>query len=78
MEKQNIIARLRQNVAALRAKGVTHAACSVHAHGDDRPDSDIDILVEIAPNARAGLFRYTGIVVTSKRCFQRAFTLGGR
>lgn len=31
------------------------------ARGDDRPDSDIDILVEIAPDAPIGLFEYVAI-----------------
>lgn len=42
MEKQGIIARLRENKAALKARGVVHAAsfmprCSVRARGDARP-----------------------------------------
>ena len=63
MEKQDILAKLRENEATLKRLGVSHAALfgSV-ARGDDRPDSDIDILVEIAPEARIGLFQYTGIV----------------
>ena len=63
MEKQDILAKLRENEATLKRLGVSHAALfgSV-ARGDDRPDSDIDILVEIAPDARIGLFQYTGIV----------------
>ena len=63
MEKQDILAKLRENEATLKRLGVSHAALfgSV-ARGDDRPDSDIDIMVEIAPDARIGLFQYTGIV----------------
>ncbi|XIA66505.1 nucleotidyltransferase family protein [Bradyrhizobium sp. TZ2] len=36
--------------------------CSARARGDARPDSDIDILVEIAPEIRMDVFRYVGIV----------------
>jgi len=32
------------------------------ARGEDRPDSDIDIMIEIAPDSRMDLFRYVGIV----------------
>jgi len=35
--------------------------CSVRARGDNRPDSDIDILIEIDPSARIGVWEYAGI-----------------
>jgi len=49
--------------AGNHAQGVAHAALfgSV-ARGEDRPDSDIDIMIEIAPDSRMDLFRYVGIV----------------
>ena len=63
MNGQEILARLRENETALRARGVSHAALlGPRARGDNRPDSDIDIMVEIAPDARIGLFQYVGIV----------------
>jgi predicted nucleotidyltransferase len=63
MKRDEIIKKLKACEADLRAQGVAHAALfgSV-ARGDDRPDSDIDIMVEIAPEARIGLFQYAGIV----------------
>jgi predicted nucleotidyltransferase len=52
MDKQQILDRLRENGHALRARGVTHAALfGSRARGDDRPDSDIDILIDLAPEA---------------------------
>ena len=63
MEKQDILARLRENEAALKAQGVCHAALfGSRARGDGKQGSDIDILVEIAPEAQMDLFRYVGIV----------------
>ena len=63
MEKQDILARLREHEAALKAQGVSHAALfGSRARGDARPDSDIDILVEIAPDVRMDVFKYVGIV----------------
>jgi uncharacterized protein len=63
MDRQEILDRLKENERALRERGVTHAALfgSV-ARGEQRLDSDIDIMVEIAPDAPVGLFEYVGIV----------------
>jgi predicted nucleotidyltransferase len=46
---------LRRREGWLRAMGVVHAAVfgSV-ARGDDRPSSDVDVLVELAPQAPVG------------------------
>ena len=61
-DQQEIIDRLRQNEAALRARGVSHAALfGSRARGDNRPDSDIDILVEFDPDARVTIFDYVAI-----------------
>jgi predicted nucleotidyltransferase len=62
MNRQDAIAILRQHADALRARGVLHAALfgSV-ARGDNRSDSDIDILVEFDPSARVTIFDYVGL-----------------
>lgn len=62
MDRQSIIDRLRENEAALRARGVRHAALfGSRARGDEEPDSDIDILVEIAPETVDDIYAYVGL-----------------
>ena len=58
-ERNHIIATLKQAEPDLRARGVRRAAVfgSV-ARGEDRPDSDIDIMVEIDPDARISVYDY--------------------
>jgi predicted nucleotidyltransferase len=62
MDRQEIIARLRENEAALRARGVTHAALfGSRARGEEHPGSDTDIMIEIDPDAPVGVYEYVGI-----------------
>jgi predicted nucleotidyltransferase len=59
MDRQDIIARLRENEAELRARGVAHAALfGSRARGDNRPDSDTDIMIELASDAQVGVWDY--------------------
>ena len=62
MNSSEALETLRRSEQALRERGVKHAALfgSV-ARGDGRPDSDIDILVEIDPDAHLTVFDYAGL-----------------
>ena len=62
MNKQDILDRLKENERALRERGVVHAALfGSRARGDNRPDSDIDIMIEIEPEAVQDIYAYVGL-----------------
>ncbi|MGO8799860.1 MAG: nucleotidyltransferase family protein [Roseiarcus sp.] len=62
MDSQDILDRLRQNERALRERGVIHAALfGSRARGDNRPDSDTDIMIEVDPEAHVSLSDYVGL-----------------
>jgi predicted nucleotidyltransferase len=62
MNREEIIARLRENEAALRERGVAHAALfGSRARGDQLAESDTDILIEFDPAARITVFDYAGL-----------------
>ncbi|MDB5516862.1 MAG: polymerase, beta-like region [Tardiphaga sp.] len=62
MNTSDALETLRRSESALRSRGVRRAALfgSV-ARGENRPDSDIDIMVEIDPEAHITVFDYVDI-----------------
>ena len=62
MDKAAIISTLKANEASLRARGVLHAALfGSRARGDYRPDSDIDIMIELAPDTVEDVYSYVNL-----------------
>jgi hypothetical protein len=62
MRRDDVIARLKKAESALRARGIRRAAVfgSV-ARGEERPDNDIDILIDIDPDVSLSIFDYVGL-----------------
>jgi uncharacterized protein len=62
MTSEEAIAILVAHRDDLRTRSVRHAALfgSV-ARGETRSDSDLDILIELDPDAKLGIFEYVGI-----------------
>lgn len=62
MNREEIITTLRAHEQQLRQRGVLHVGLfgSV-ARNEASPTSDIDILIELAPDARIDLFEYVSI-----------------
>ena len=62
MTREEIIATIQNNAAALRAEGVTKLAIfGSRVRGDNRPDSDIDVLVEVEPDASFSVLNLIGV-----------------
>lgn len=70
MNRNEALAVLRRSESALRARGVCRAAVfgSV-ARGDNRPD--IDIMIEVDPEARIGVYDYVGLKEYIESLFAR-------
>jgi predicted nucleotidyltransferase len=62
MNSEHVIKTLKRHHADLRRRGVLHVDLfgSV-ARGDDHPDSDIDIMVEIDPEAEMDVYAYVAL-----------------
>ncbi len=62
MEKDNILAKLKANQAELQRLGVQHAALfGSTARGQSGHASDVDILVDLDPEAHLSVFDYVDV-----------------
>lgn len=62
MTLEQALQTLRKAEAELRAKGIVHAGIfGSTARGEQRADSDIDIVIDFDPKARITVFDYVGV-----------------
>lgn len=62
LTRDALIGSLHRLEPALRAKGITGLAIfGSRARGDHRPDSDLDVLIEIDPDAKFSLLDLIGV-----------------
>jgi hypothetical protein len=62
VNRDDVLAILRGHRQEIAAMGVTSLALfGSFARDEARPDSDVDLLVELDPNAHIGLIRYVQI-----------------
>ncbi len=62
MTREEIVVAIRKNAEAIRAGGVTKLAIfGSRARGDNRADSDIDVLIEVGPDVTFSILDLIGV-----------------
>lgn len=64
MSREHLIQSLLELEPKLKARGVTHLALfGSRARQDNRPDSDVDVAIEVDPHAKFSLIDLSGVAV---------------
>jgi predicted nucleotidyltransferase len=77
MRRDDVIARLKETEPALREFGVAALYLfGSHARDEAGPDSDIDVFVDVEPDARFGLSPYVGAFRVLEDAFDHKAAVG--
>jgi uncharacterized protein len=77
MRRADVIARLKETEPALRAFGVAALYLfGSHARDEAGPDSDVDVFIDVAPDASFGLRPYMGAFRALEDAFERKAEIG--
>ena len=62
LDRAGLVRRLRELEPELRKAGVTRLAIfGSRARGDNHPDSDVDVLIDVDPDRKFSLFDLVGV-----------------
>lgn len=77
--RERLCARLRSLRSKLEAQGVRHAAVfgSV-ARGDDVPESDVDLVIDLDPEKHVGVFQFAALAQFLEEALGRRVNLATR
>lgn len=79
MRREDVIARLKETEPVLRGFGVAALYLfGSHARDQAGPDSDIDVFIDVAPQAPFGLRPYMGAFDTLKQALGEKVDYGTR
>jgi predicted nucleotidyltransferase len=77
MRRDDVIAKLKETEPALRGFGVAALYLfGSHARDEAGPDSDIDVFVDVAPDAAFGLRPYMGTFRALENAFEHKVEIG--
>ncbi|HWE98339.1 MAG TPA: nucleotidyltransferase domain-containing protein [Caulobacteraceae bacterium] len=77
MDRDRVIAILREAQDRLVAQGVVHVALfGSTARGEAGPGSDLDLMVQIDPSRQIGVFEYVGVVQFLESLFSERVDFG--